>query len=271
MGDAPNAYRANNVGQAQVGELPADERVKPNGANGTSKETEIICGPLLNYKHLSNPDSEPLWNGSVLLVCKSFNQTPHLYLRQINNSDEASSRTFEGIQLYSNPSRTFWQFSIDLPLGKKEAEWEYTVKNVRYSSSLERDSSSTYRFFVPAAQESMRIMFHSCNGFSVGTDEEAWSGPVLWNDVLRRHRDKPIHVMIGGGDQIYNDGVRVTGPLKLWTDIANPVKRRDYAFPESLRADCDDFYFNNYVRWYSTHPFADANAQIPQINVWDDQ
>jgi hypothetical protein len=44
-------------------------------------------------------------------------------------------------------------------------------------------------------------MFHSCNGFSVGTDEEAYSGTPLWSDVLRQHEEKPIHVMIGGGDR----------------------------------------------------------------------
>ena len=32
------------------------------------------------------------------------------------------------------------------------------------------------QFVVPSAMESMRIMFHSCNGFSVGTDEDFWSG-----------------------------------------------------------------------------------------------
>jgi hypothetical protein len=33
---------------------------------------------------------------------------------------------------------------------------------------------------------------------------------------------KPFHVMVGGGDQIYNDGIRVDGPLKPWTMISNP-------------------------------------------------
>ena len=39
------------------------------------------------------------------------------------------------------------------------------------------------------------------------TDLEA--GPVLWNNVLELHAKRPFHCMIGGGDQIYNDGVRV--------------------------------------------------------------
>jgi hypothetical protein len=55
---------------------------------------------------------------------------------------------------------------------------------------------------------------------------------------------------LGGGDQIYNDGIRVKGPLRAWTDIGNPKKRRDYPFPEDLRKDCDKYYADNYIRWY---------------------
>jgi PhoD related phosphatase len=76
--------------------------------------------------------------------------------------------------------------------------------------------------------------------------------------------------MIGGGDQIYNDSVRVKGPLKPWTDIGNPSKRRHFPFDNEMRKKCDEYYFQNYVRWYSTEPFAAANASIAQINIWDD-
>lgn len=53
--------------------------------------------------------------------------------------------------------------------------------------------------------------------------------------------------MVGGGDQIYNDGVRADGPLKAWPDVWNPRKRRDYPFDEELRAACDLYYFANYA------------------------
>jgi hypothetical protein len=59
-----------------------------------------------------------------------------------------------------------------------------------------------------------------------------------------------ISYRLGGGDQIYNDGIRVKGPLRAWTDIGNPKKRRDYPFPEQLRKDCDKYYADNYIRWY---------------------
>ena len=243
----------------------------PIASQGADGAIEVICGPLLNYKHLSNPDTTPIWNGSVLIVAKPGPLTPVLHLREVSNgSNDSPPRTFEGSSLYQDPSKAFWQFVIDLPLRDQEADWEYEIPDTKFSTGSSARLRATQLFSVPAAQDSMRIMFHSCNGFSVGTDEDAWSGPALWNDVLRMHQQRPIHVMIGGGDQIYNDGVRVTGPLKEWTAIANPIKRKDYPFKEELRSECDEFYFRNYVRWYNTEPFAFANAQIPQINIWDD-
>lgn len=114
----------------------------------------------------------------------------------------------------------------------------------------------------------LRIDFFA--GFSVGTDFSDFSGPALWNDVLRVHSGHPFHVAIGGGDQIYNDGVRVTGPLKPWATIGNPFKRRLYKWTPKLDSDVDEWYYNNYVGWYNTIPFSHANSQIPGVNFWDD-
>jgi hypothetical protein len=207
------------------------------------------------------------WHGSVLLVTTPESPQPELHLECLGpvaggaseGSPQASSPVSQ--KLYEDPKAAFWRFLIDIPIQNYEATWQYTIGP---GSGLQ----STKTVVIPSKTQSMRIMFHSCNGFSVGTDVDAWSGPALWNDVLRMHEKQPFHVMIGGGDQIYNDGVRVDGPLKEWTDIANPKKRRDYLFGEELRARCDEYYFNNYVRWYGQEPFKSANAIIPQINIW---
>jgi hypothetical protein len=169
--------------------------------------------------------------------------------------------------LYSDPRNTFWAFDVAVDMQELETKWEYAIPDLYFPK---KKQGSTQSFFVPAVTESMRIMFFSCNGFSVGTDEDEWSGLALWNDVLRRHEEAPFHVMIGGGDQIYNDGIRVGGPLRPWTEISNLKKRREYPFPEKLRQACDDYYLKNYIRWYSTEPFASANGQIAQLNIWDD-
>ncbi|KAI9796494.1 MAG: hypothetical protein M1833_006162 [Piccolia ochrophora] len=279
------------------------------GITSSTAPREVLCGPLLNFKRLSEAETEsPTWHGSVLLVMKPGDTPPKLNLSRAgsitspngspeeanersedviprrdeladgiqagtgndNNTDsDSTTRTMTGIKLYSDPEKTFWRFDLALPLEANEAKWVYTIPNIFIPHDENRNECSR-SFFVPSAKQSMRIMFHSCNGFSVGTDEDFWSGPALWNDVLRVHAKRPFHVMIGGGDQIYNDSVRVKGPLKEWTDIGNPRKRREFPFKEDLRARCDKYYFENYAEWYSTGAFATANAQIPQINIWDD-
>lgn len=265
-----------------------------SGVTDANDDFEVMCGPLLNYKWMSKPQSQlPIWHGSVLIVTKPGKCRPELILRFIesllvkddliskgqNNMSKNSTengdewqrqRSCQGTLIYADQLKAFWRFSLELELQETENRWEYIIPNMRFLSDASSRTSSSRTFVVPAASQSMRIMFHSCNGFSVGTDEDAWSGPALWNDVLRLHTEEPFHVMIGGGDQIYNDGVRVGGPLRRWTDMSNPHRRREFPFDESLRRECDLYYFNNYVRWFSTEPFATANGQIPQINIWDD-
>ncbi|KAF2277310.1 uncharacterized protein EI97DRAFT_395944 [Westerdykella ornata] len=247
-------------------------------ADYTPHKVDIICGPLLNYKHMSDVESgRPNWHGSVLVVTTPGQRQPELTLAPAGavraEEPETSfsgswSEVVKGEKLYEDPGKAFWRFLIHVPFQKFESRWEYRFRG------LDQDAESTPQkpqvFAVPPVDQSMRILFHSCNGFSVGTDVESWAGPALWNDVLRMHEVKPFHVMIGGGDQIYNDGVRVDGPLKPWTDIGNPHKRHTFPFPEKLRQECDEYYYQNYVRWYGKKPFADANGQIPQINIWDD-
>lgn len=262
--------------------------------HGAKDPFEVLCGPLLNYKSMSSVHSgAPTWHGTVLIVTKPSKDYPQLSLKCLGltradqswkvTAYESNSRlegesllssenqpSIHGIKLYEDPAKAFWRFDLKLPLQEFEARWEYNIPHTRHVSATNRSNSSAHRFVVPGCSQSMRIMFHSCNGFSVGTDEEAWSGPALWNDVLRVHEKKPFHVMVGGGDQIYNDSVRVDGPLRAWTEIGNPRRRREYPFDSKMRNECDEFYFQNYIKWFSTEPFASANRQIPQINIWDD-
>lgn len=211
-------------------------------------------------------------------MTKPGQSQPQLHVRQVGPGahdaqvdGDLSSRpapTIDGLKLYEDPKNAFWRFSISIPLETYEARWEYDIPGFQFVEGNQQ--KHPWSFVVPSVDQSMRIMFHSCNGFSVGTDMNTWVGPNLWNDVLRLHAEKPFHVMIGGGDQVYSDSVGAEGPLKGWTSIHNPHKRRNYQFDERLRSECDDFYCANYARWYNQEPFKAANGQIPQVNVWDD-
>lgn len=105
-------------------------------------------------------------------------------------------------------------------------------------------------------------MFYFCNGFSVGIDEEVWSGVVLWNDVMRKYGEVFFYVMVGGGDQIYNDGICVNGFFCFWVNIGNLKKCREYLFLEKFRVECDDYYLKNYIWWYNIQFFVYVNGQI---------
>lgn len=274
------------MASANEQETPVEQVPGPVATvNGTSGSVDVICGPLLNYRRMDTQATSATYHGSILIVTTPGLSPPQLLLRhagpvsQNTNGVQSESQaplpvesqpplTVQGIKLYEDPKKAFWRFSFSFPLNEYEAQWKYTIPGFRYlgGSAL----TNEWTFAVPAWDQSMRIMFHSCNGFSVGTDTDSWAGPALWNDVLRVHAKRPFHVMIGGGDQIYNDGVRVDGPLKEWTSIGNPIKRQAHHFNEQLRVDCDEYYYNNYVRWYNHEPFKTANGRIPQVNIWDD-
>jgi hypothetical protein len=97
-----------------------------------------------------------------------------------------------GTMLYSDPSNTFWRFDLQVPMQQEEIQCEYSLSGLTFTRQGKGDKQ---HFYIPAITESMRIMFHSCNGFSVGTDEDAYSGACLWNDVGRVHAKTPFHVM----------------------------------------------------------------------------
>lgn len=151
-----------------------------------SEDLEVICGPLLNYQRMSEEGSTVYWHGSILIVTKPGQKLPQLELEAagpqredvhgngFGQAGEPRKKLIDGLKLYSDPDRTFWRFSLQLPLADVEMRWRYTVARMKMLSEASEEPGRT--FVVPSANESMRIMFHSCNGFSVGTDEDFWSG-----------------------------------------------------------------------------------------------
>ncbi|KPI36366.1 uncharacterized protein AB675_7303 [Cyphellophora attinorum] len=166
-------------------------------------------------------------------------------------------------RLYADPDRdvTFWRFNIEVELSDVQQHVSYRIN---------RGASSG--FWVPARGQSMNIMFHSCNGFSLSVNPNQFSGPdPLWRDVLNVHQTRPFHVMIGGGDQIYND--RCTTETQLfgeWLKIRNPTHKHNAPFTKDMQEELETFYLNRYCMWFSQGLFSMANSQIPMVNIWDD-
>jgi hypothetical protein len=166
-----------------------------------------------------------------------------------------------GIRLHAERGVTFWRFNIQVELGPSQIRIAYRINR-----------GPAIGFWVPARGETMNMMFHSCNGFSLSVDSPQFCGPdPMWRDVMNNHQTRPFHVMIGGGDQIYNDAaMRDTTLFKQWTLSRNPYQKHHCSFSAELQNELEQFYLDRYSMWFSQGLFGMANSQIPMINIWDD-
>lgn len=170
-------------------------------------------------------------------------------------------REIPGVRLHAERGVTFWRFNLEVELGSTQVRVAYKINH-----------GPAVGFWVPAKGESMNIMFHSCNGFSFSVDSNQFCGPdPLWRDVLNTHQNRPFHVMLGGGDQIYNDAaMRQTTLFKQWTENKNPLQKHNAPFTEEMQNELEQFYLDRYSMWFSQGLFGMANSQIPMVNIWDD-
>jgi hypothetical protein len=170
-------------------------------------------------------------------------------------------REIPGVRLHAERGVTFWRFNLEVELGSSQARIAYKINH-----------GPALGFWVPARDESMNIMFHSCNGFSFSVDSSQFCGPdPLWRDVLNTHQTRPFHVMLGGGDQIYNDAaMRQTTLFRQWTENKNPLQKHNAPFTEEMQNELEQFYLDRYAMWFSQGLFGMANSQIPMVNIWDD-
>jgi len=163
--------------------------------------------------------------------------------------------------LHSERGVTFWKFNLEIELGDRQTRIAYRINH-----------GPAIGFWVPAKGQTMNIMFHSCNGFSLSVDPNGFSGPdPLWRDVLNSHQTRPFHVMLGGGDQIYNDAATVQCKyFAEWSQARNPHKKKEWSFSAEMQNELEEFYLHRYAMWFSQGMFGMANSQIPMVNMWDD-
>ena len=246
----------------------------PNGTEDDPKAIEdpiagqSKCGPrgqTLYVKHASQltPEADlSLVEGEKGLFTAQADPTL-LRSRPSNVDGEQLGRFKEvkGHRLHHERGLTFWRFTIEVELVSHQSCVAYRI-----------NGGPATPFWVPGKNQAMNIMFHSCNGFSLSVDSNKFSGPdPLWRDVLNTHQQQPFHVMIGGGDQIYNDAaMRDTHHFQEWLSVKNPEHKYGAPFSETLQDELETFYLHRYAMWFSQGLFGMANAQIPMVNIWDD-
>ena len=174
---------------------------------------------------------------------------------------KSGSQTVRGVRLHAERGVTFWRFNLEVELAAQQTRIAYSINH-----------APSIGFWVPAKGQSMNIMFHSCNGFSMSVNPANFSGPdPLWRDVLNSHQTRPFHVMIGGGDQIYNDAVMTQTQLfQDWLEMKSAHHKHEAPFSPEMQEELESFYLDRYSMWFSQGLFGMANSQIPMVNLWDD-
>lgn len=69
---------------------------------------------------------------------------------------KTKSQSVKGVRLHAERGVTFWRFNLEVELGMQQTRIAYSINN-----------GPSVGFWVPAKGQSMNVMFHSCNGFSM--------------------------------------------------------------------------------------------------------
>lgn len=231
---------------------------------------EVVCGPLLRYIDIDY--STRVWRGSILVVSTDNHAPPIEIHLTSNNSGQVNNvvkppaerlDTFRG-------KYHFWRYDVRIVL-------QDVGQTATYSTPHNNWAAPSFSLALPAYHESMRFMFYSCNGFSdvpqEVKDKFGEKTAPLWQDVLDRHEVLPFHVLLGGGDQLYQDRLIKEDFMIPWVEEKDPAKRLAMKLSPKMIEGFEEFYFSNYCKnfGFKENPVvAKAFATIPSMNMWDD-
>lgn len=198
------------------------------------------------------------------------NEAPYFgdYKEKGNARDDQTQHVIgQEIYVYSGNGGTFtfWRFPIQIQLGVNEICIKYRI-----------NGGMKLSFFVPAHHQNMRWAAHSCNGFSAGVNPDDFRGPgfksgydPMWIDLLRKHAERPFHVLVGGGDQLYCDSLTREPEIQEWI-LAKHSTKKNFPLTGEIASCIDRFFFNHYCSSFRMGAFARANSSIPMLNMCDD-
>lgn len=164
------------------------------------------------------------------------------------------------------PNTTYRYAIVRLPSNSAETD-EYTeVCRV----IIGHDEKLTFKT-LPAQIENFSFAFYSCN---LPYKQGLFGDPEIVNihmwkallETVERHSKKDLLFVIGGGDQIYSDGV---DDLNLWDRLNKLIEKKDgalYPDEETLRS----WYRETYRAYWGFNPITRLFGNYPNYMIWDD-
>ncbi|GLC43436.1 hypothetical protein PLESTB_001557100 [Pleodorina starrii] len=221
-------------------------------------------------QHPPKQHSKPKW-----LQRKQQTQRQEQQQQYPEQAGTAGGRSAEGELLFCWRHWRFWRFRLDTTCGQAPKQLHYQVGPLL--------PGRTHTVAVPALEEPWRLAFYSCNGLDISAEHRHrhlyHARPAearafaLWRDVARRHAQQPLHLLLGGGDQLYNDGVFEGPLLKGWDqaqDTRDAAAKAAIPFTDAMAAEVEEFYFSHYAAHWSQPVYAELFASVPSFSMWDD-
>ena len=233
----------------------------------------LVCPPRLNF--LGQNDNN--WNLNILVVTQSgLPQQAKADVEVAGISVNNQAQLLDTYKDVAGQINFFWSYPVSIKQNNQEQMIPYYVDGKSYS------------FKVPAINQNNHFAMYSCNGYQTIEDKETVGGiSPMWDKLRALHEEKPLHLLIGGGDQIYADGVvhktkkdepvnNKNAPmglfalpsLKNWLNDGNP--NYDAPFTEEIKTEVAEFYFTQYREQYNIPALAKMQAQVPQLVTGDD-
>ena len=223
-------------------------------------DTSNTAGPFIKFGNLVG-DS---WTGSILFMTRNDTTPPSAKLYVRSNPSSSVRRRLEPKLLDTCHGWRFWRFEVAVTLCPEETAVDYEVT----ATGLVKKAT----FWVQASGKPFHVGYTSCNGISLSipAGHYARQDPTYcWRDIVQVHARIPIHVLIGGGDQVYSDAVWKKEAFVAWGDLHKydkPVAPWTQEHQEQATA----FYLNNYIDSFTMPVVSDVYACLPSYFVWDD-
>jgi len=211
----------------------------------------IVMGPVLSFRGLR----EKAWGISVLVVVDEAEpQRLDLWA-----AGAAARQKVDGTDLHQAVDKRVCRFEFTVPLKETAQQIFYSVGGIEES------------FTVPREGQSPDCAYASCNGFSNPRDMKKIADKnERWRHLAEKHAEKPLHLLLMGGDQVYSDSLWELEPLfKRWAGL-RITNRRKAEFTPQMREAADAFFLRLYCdRWRQLEPRS-VLARIPTVMMWDD-
>jgi PhoD related phosphatase len=170
---------------------------------------------------------------------------------------EAGNERVAPRRLAGRSGRCLWRYDFSLRQGEGRSDY--------------RIGPRRWRVHLPPRAGPLRLAFTACNGSERGNNwDRLEARNERWLHLAGVHAERPFHLLLQGGDQLYADPIWHEVPALARWKRRPWWRRRKAPFPPETAEAVGDAYFDFYWWLWSQPQLAPLLAAIPSLMMWDD-